>query len=172
MRRADFVFDSLTQAGMNRQLVERIQTAIKSGDVQGLARRFLGGGGGGFGGRPPADRWVERPGESSAPRRQASEGERPEEADTEGGEPQLDQNQFQDILRLLRPPGARGRGGRFGLAYGTYSPGSGQGQASMVETGDYLVSLKVGDRTLHRVLRVIRTTDGAGGGFFAGDEER
>jgi hypothetical protein len=34
------------------------------------------------------------------------------------------------------------------------------------------VSLKVGDQTLQRVLRVIRTTGGEAGGFFAGDHDR
>jgi photosystem II stability/assembly factor-like uncharacterized protein len=186
IRRVDFVFDSLVQSGMNKPMLERIQTAIKTGDIQSITRRFFGagGGGGGFGERPPADRWVERPGESSPQQARRAAGAQRQEGQEAGGEPQepeMEQSQFQDLLRLLRPPGSRG-GGRFGLTYGTYNPGGagggfggGGGGAGgggpMVSTGDYLVSLKVGDRTLHRVLRVIRTTDGAAAGFFAGDGE-
>jgi hypothetical protein len=186
IRRVDFVFDSLVQSGMNKPMLERIQTAIKTGDIQSITRRFFGagGGGGGFGERPPADRWVERPGESSPQQARRAAGAQRQEGQEAGGEPQepeMEQSQFQDLLRLLRPPGSRG-GGRFGISYGTYNPGGagggfggGGGGAGgggpMVSTGDYLVSLKVGDRTLHRVLRVIRTTDGAAAGFFAGDGE-
>jgi hypothetical protein len=42
----------------------------------------------------------------------------------------------------------------------------------MVETGDYLVSLTVGNRTMSQVLRVVRMTGGAGAGFFAGEDDR
>jgi len=171
--RVDFVFDSLAQAGMNKQMLDRFATAIKTGDMQAFRRAFGGGGGGGFGERPGFGRWVERPGESNVPQRQAAEGEGAA-AGEEGAQPQMGQGQLQDILRLLRPPGSRG--GRFGLSYGTYSPGGGgRGRGgfggSMVDTGDYLVSITVGDRTMSRVLRVIRTTEGSGGGFFGGDDD-
>jgi len=151
-------------------MLDRVHTAIKTGDVQGLARRFFGGGGGGFGVRPPFDRWVERPGESAAPRREASEGEG-QQAGEEGAEPQMGQSTLQDLFRLLRPPGARG-GGRFNLTYGTYNPAGGRGQGEMVETGDYLVTLKAGEHTRSQVLRVISTTGESGGRFLAGEEER
>jgi photosystem II stability/assembly factor-like uncharacterized protein len=176
MRRVDFVFDSLTQAGMNKQMLDRFATAIKTGDMQAFRRAFGGGGGGGFGERPGFGRWAERPGESNVPQRQAAEGEGAA-AGEEAAQPQMGQGQLQDILRLLRPPGARG-GGRFGLSYGTYSPGGGGGGrggfgGSTVETGDYLVSITVGDHTMSRVLRVIRMTEGGGGGFFGeGDLDR
>jgi photosystem II stability/assembly factor-like uncharacterized protein len=168
MRRVDFVFDSLGQAGMNRQMLDRMHTAIKTGDVQSLTRRFFGGGGGGFGERPPFDRWVERPGESAAPRRAAGAGEGPQ-SEEEGSEPQVSQNVLQDLFRLLRPPGARG--GRFNLTYGTYNPTGGRGAGALVETGDYLVTLKAGDHTRSQVLRVMRMTGESDGRFLAGDGE-
>src|SRR5256885_8641107 len=49
--RSTFVFDSLAKAGSTAPQLDPIQTALLSGDVQGLAQRFgFGGGGGGGGG--------------------------------------------------------------------------------------------------------------------------
>jgi hypothetical protein len=81
----------------------------------------------------------------------------------------VSQNVLQDLFRLLRPPGARG--GRFNLTYGTYNPTGGRGAGAMVETGDYLVTLKAGDHTRSQVLRVIRMTGESDGRFLAGDGE-
>jgi hypothetical protein len=170
MRRLDVVFDSLAQAGMNKTLLDRLAEGIRTGNLQALAQQFGfgGGGGGGFGGGQPG-RFVERPGETSGPAPRAAA--QTEGATEEGAEPQLQQGQLQDILRLLRPPGQRGAGGGFNLSYGTYNPAR-RGPAPMVETGDYLVSLTVGNRTMSQVLRVVRMTGGAGAGFFAGEDDR
>src|SRR5204863_10070507 len=51
VQRINVVFDSMTKAGGNAQMLEPIKTALLAGDVQGLAARFgFGGGGGGGGG--------------------------------------------------------------------------------------------------------------------------
>ena len=77
------------------------------------------------------------------------------------------QSQMQEILRALRPPGSRGGG--FSMSYGTYNPGR-RGAGSLAATGDYLLTLKVGDQTLHQVLRVERQPGTEDSGFFFEEE--
>ena len=72
------------------------------------------------------------------------------------------QSPMQDILRVLRPPGTRG--GRFSLSYGAYNP-TRRGAGPLMSTGDYLVTLKVGDQTLQQVLRVERMPGAEDSGF-------
>jgi len=163
--RVDQVFDSLVQSGMNEAMVNRMRDGIKTGDVQGLFRRFGGGGGRGAGG---SRGWVDRPGESSGPARGAAAQGEGQQATEEGAEAMPGQSQIQEIMRALRPPGARG-GGRFGLSYGTYNPGR-RGAGPLAATGDYLVTLKVGDQTVHQVLRVERMPGTEDPGFFFEEE--
>jgi len=166
--RVDQVFDSLVQSGMNATMLNRLRDGIKSGNLQEIFRRFGGGGGGQ---RPggAAGGWVDRPGETSGPARgAAAQGEGQQAAD-EGAEAAMPgQAQLQDIMRALRPPGSRGGG--FGVTYGTYNP-TRRGAGPLMPTGDYLVTLKVGDQTLRQVLRVERTpgTEDTGSFFEEGD---
>jgi len=162
--RVDQVFDSLVQSGMNEAMVNRMRDGIKTGDTQGLFRRFGGGGRGAGASRG----WVDRPGESSGPARGAAAQGEGQQAAEEGAEAMPGQNQIQEIMRALRPPGARG-GGRFGLSYGTYNPGR-RGGGPLAATGDYLVTLKVGDQTLHQVLRVERLPSAEDTGSFFEEE--
>lgn len=151
-RRMTVVFDSLAEAGTNKQMLDRIRTNIESGNTRALFRAF-GRGGGGFGGRGGGQRgFVERPGESSAGggRRGGRGGGGGAGA---GGAPDVRQ-----IFRLLRAPGSRGRFGGFGGRRG--------GGAPVVESGDYLVSITVEGKTLTQVLRVERVNGSGGGSGF------
>jgi hypothetical protein len=67
-----------------------------------------------------------------------------------------DQDTMRQIFRALREPGQRGFGG-FGAG--------GRGPAPVASTGDYLVSITVGDTTMQQVLRVERVNAGGAGGF-------
>jgi hypothetical protein len=133
---------------MPAMMLDRMKENILSGNTQALMRRFggFGRGGGGGGG------FSERPGESPV-RGAAGRGGPPEgrAAGPGGGAPGggfgMDRSQMFTIFRALRRPGERGFG-RFGFGGG--------GGGSLVATGDYLVSLTVGDVTLRRVLRVER----------------
>ena len=149
--RVDAVFDSLAASGMNEQMLSRIKENILSGNTQALFRRF-----GGFGNRNAGGEFQERPAESPLPGagrrargRRGPGGGGPAGAGGRG----LNRNVLRQIFRALRAPGQRGFG-RIGFAN--------RGQAPLVDTGDYLVSLKVGDRILRRVLRVERVR-GRGG---------
>jgi len=154
---------------MNETMLNRMRDGIKTGDMQGLFRRFGGGGGGRPGGA--AGGWTDRPGESSGPARGAAAQGEGQQASEEGGEAAMPgQNQIQEILRALRPPGSRG-GGRFGVTYGTYNPMR-RGAGSLVATGDYLVTLKVGDHMLQQVLRVERQPGAEDPGFFFEEDDR
>jgi len=165
MRRVDVVFDSLAQAGMNRAFLDRLREAIKSGNPQAAFGGFGGfGGGGGFGGAPVAGgRWVDRPGESAGGAGgfgalgAAGAAETGESAPPEPG-------QLQQILQLLRPAGAPGGGGG-GFGFLASLPFFARPPAPVVETGDYLVSLTAGGKTLKQVLRVERTGGGVAAGF-------
>jgi hypothetical protein len=160
------VFDSLVKSGMNETMLNRMRDGIKAGNVQELFQRFGGGGGGGGPRAAGPPRFQERPGETSGPARGAAAQGEGQQAGEEGGEAAMPaQSQMQDILRALRPPGSRG-GGRFSLSYGTYNPAR-RGAGPLATTGDYLVTLKVGDQTFRQVLRVERMpgTEDTGFGF-------
>ncbi len=168
--RVNTVFDSLIAAGRPAAMMNEVRESILQGDAPAVFRRLGGGGGGGgfgagFGVLPGAERWVDRPGEST-PRR----GQRTAEAEGEGqqAEPQEqdDPGLLQQLGQLLRPPGARGGGLNAALAaFGA------RGQAPLVATGDYLVTLTVGEQTMSRVLRVERVGGGGQGGLFGLDGE-
>jgi hypothetical protein len=167
--RVDQVFDSLIQGGMNEAMVNRMREGIKTGNIQELFQRFGGGGGGGP--RPAGPpRFQERPGETSGPARGAAAQGEGQEAGEEGGEAAMPgQSQMQDIMRALRPAGARG--GRFSMSYGTYNP-TRRGAGPLMATGDYLVTLKVGDQTFQQVLRVERMPGTEDSGFAFEEEGR
>src|SRR5439155_24369399 len=141
-RRANFVFDSLEKAGtMPKPQLDRLRQMVLGGELGAFGRG--GGGGGGRGGAGGA--WVARPGEGSIVGAGGRGGQaQGEGAQAAGGEQNpLDAlNAFpggmQDLQELLRVPGqAGGRGGRGG--------GFGRGgQAPVVNTGDYLVTLNFG----------------------------
>jgi photosystem II stability/assembly factor-like uncharacterized protein len=171
-RRADFVFDSLEKAGtMPKATIDRIRAAM-AGDLNALFGR--GGGGGGRGGRG-GDAWNPRPGEGGvvgAGGRGGGGGRGGEGAQTAEANPLDALNAFpggmQELQDLLRVPGQPGgRGGRGGGGFGR-----GGGQAPVVNTGDYLVTLTVGGRTYRQVLRVERVSGGDDTGFGFDDEER
>jgi photosystem II stability/assembly factor-like uncharacterized protein len=184
VKRVNVVFDSLIAAGRPAPMMNQIREAILKGDVQGLAQRFGfggGGGGGGFGGGfgvlPQAQRWVERPGEQAPGRGGGAGGPGGAAAEAQGEGQQAEQAQqsdpslLQQLAALLRPPGTTGGGGFGGFNALTTALLGSRPPAPFVSTGDYLVTLKVGDRTMSRVLRVERL-DGAGvPGFFAGAAE-
>ncbi|HEX2779289.1 MAG TPA: hypothetical protein VHM30_07310, partial [Gemmatimonadaceae bacterium] len=175
LRKIDRIIDSMVTAGSGtREELERIKTRINSGG-QDLFRR---GGGGGQSGR-----FVERPGEGPMPRgtgrggrdttgrdttaRAARDTSEREGRDTsaargrrggaaaaggesaEGGE--IDQDLLSDVFTAMRRAGLQ-TGGAFG-----------RGGPPPVESGDYLVTLTVGDRKLQQVLRVERTANAPGG---------
>jgi hypothetical protein len=172
--RMNFVFDSLEKAGtMPKAQLDRIRQMIASGNP-GFGR---GGGGGGRGGAGGG--WVARPGEGAF----VGAGARGGAAQGEGG--QGGEENIQDMLAafpggaqefgdLLRPPGqrgGRGGGGGFGNLFGFGGGGRGAGQAPVVNTGDYLVTLTVGGRTYKQVLRVERMSGGDDTGFNFGSDD-
>ncbi|HKW09991.1 MAG TPA: hypothetical protein VJO33_06400, partial [Gemmatimonadaceae bacterium] len=81
----------------------------------------------------------------------------------------------QEFGDLLRPPNQRGGrgggGGGFGNLFGFGGGGRGAGQAPVVNTGDYLVTLTVGGRTYKQVLRVERMSGGDDSGFNFGSDD-
>ena len=168
-RRRDFVLDSLTKAGMDARMVERIR-AFATGGGGG----FGGGGGGGGGGNPqamvarlgPGGVWQARPGEGNPPRaggRGGGGGGGGGESTGEGGGGGAGDIQeiadavggFQELQALFRPPGQRGGGGGGGGGF------FGGRQPPVAQTGDYLVTLKVGSETQRQVLRVEHVRDSA-----------
>jgi len=169
--RINFVFDSLEKAGtMSKAQLDRIRGMISSGNP-GFGR----GGGGGRGG--PGG-WVARPGEGAViagGRGGAAAGGEGAQA---GGEENIQDmlNAFpggmQEFQDLLRPPGQRGGrgGGGFGALFG-FGGGGRVGQAAVVNTGDYLVTLQIGGRTYKQVLRVERMSGGDDTGFNFGSDD-
>ena len=192
--RINVVFDSLGKAGGNAQVLDPIKTALLAGDVQGLAQRFGfggggGGGGGGGAGAPAAAgaRFVERPGETT-PRAVSAAGAAAApagEGGGEGGEAAPDPGLLGQLGNLLRRPGQGGGGGGGGgfgalgfiaqafgrAAAGGGGGGFGGGGANAIASGDYLVSITVGDKTLSRVLRVERVSGSGGGSTFVFDDD-
>jgi photosystem II stability/assembly factor-like uncharacterized protein len=148
-RKLDAVFDSLAEAGMDARMLDRVKQRYLSGTTQELFRRFARG-------QTQRGRFVERPGESRATRarrRAAAEAEEqaPQRVQGEGMMP--DQDTMREISSAVRR--ALGRG---------FSFAGNRGPAPVAETGDYLVSITVGDSTMSRVLRVERLHGGGGPG--------
>lgn len=179
------VFDSLTAAGTYpKPVLDRIRTAIETGD-QAVFRQMLGfggGGGGGSGGGARAGVFVERPGESPLPGARGAGGPgRPggPGAGGEGAAPAMDQERLRELAELLRPagiPAPRGGGGfgafrfLFGGTGGGFG-GFGGGGGNLAEPGDYVVTVTVGGQTMKQKLRIERASGGgAEGGFFEEEE--
>ena len=111
------------------------------GNIVGAGGRASGGGGGAGGGG----------GGGGGGGAQGGEG---------GGDPQEIANAFpggfEEIRELLRVPGARTQADLFGGGGG----GAGRNRGgSTVQTGDYVVTLKVGNETQRQVLRVERVNE-------------
>jgi hypothetical protein len=161
-RRATVVFDSLEKAGtIPKPQLDRIRQMVMTGDAA------FGRGGGGGGGRGGAGGgWVARPGEGAVV---GAAGRGGQVGQGEGAQPGGEQNPLdalnvfpggmQDLQELLRVPGQGGRGGRGGGGFGR------GGQAPVVNTGDYLVTLSVGGKTYKQLLRVERMSGGDDAGF-------
>jgi hypothetical protein len=168
--RVAFIVDSMETAGGNRASLERIRTALLSGD----RGAFFGGGG--FGGAANTGRFVARPAESPlAGGAGAGRGRGGAPRDTTAGavarggtagaggpgaEGPIDPELMSDIRDLLpRNSGYPVQGG-------------GRGGAPLVSTGDYLVTMTVGGQQYRQTLRVERVA-GVGGdtGFFGGEDD-
>ena len=169
--RMNFVFDSLEKAGtMPKAQLDRIRQMIASGNT-GFGR----GGGGGRGGAGGG--WQARPGEGAFIGAAGARGAQGEGAQGGGEESIQDMlasfpGGAQEFGDLLRPAGQRGgRGGGFGALFGFGGGGRGAGQAPVVNTGDYLVTLTVGGRTYKQVLRVERMSGGDDTGFNFGSDD-
>lgn len=162
-RRTIAALDSIEKAGtVPKPALDMIRRNMDGGaqGMQAMARAFgfggAGGGGGpgGFGGGQP-QRWNERAAEQAAPAG-GQGGGRGGAAPPPGG-PQMmgiDQTVLFDVMRALGvTQGGGGGGGGFG------------GGASVVESGNYLVSMTVDGQTQKQVLRVERRAGGGASGF-------
>jgi len=166
VQKLDAVFDSLKATGMNARMLDNVKERYLSGNTRELFRSFGGGGRGGA----QQTGFVERPGESAAPRQRAAQagqppagerpaaerpaGERPAGGPPGGEAAMPDQETMQEIFSAVRS--AMGRG---------FSFGGGRGGAPTVGTGDYLVSITVDGQTMSRVLHVDQLAGGGGSGF-------
>ena len=158
-RRQVRVLDSIVAADSTmKPTVERIRAALAGGPagMQNMARAMMGGAGGGpggFGGGP--QRWNDRPAEQAVPAGgQGGGGGRggmnPAALAQAAG---IDQDKAFAVIQAL---GIMGGGGGGGGAFGG---------VPMANTGDYLVTLKVGEQALKQVLRVERRAGGEGSGM-------
>ncbi|HEX3160894.1 MAG TPA: hypothetical protein VHQ45_20400 [Gemmatimonadaceae bacterium] len=142
-RKVVAVLDSLERGGeVPKAALDRVRTALASGE--GLTALFRRGGGGGGG--AGAGGFVERPAERFTPARPAGAAAAgaPAGAAPAGGE-DVPQDVLSSVFGALRAANALPRGG-FG----------GGGGAPMVATGDYLVTLTANGQTSRQVLRVER----------------
>ncbi len=181
-RKIASVLDSLEKVGnIPKATLDRVRTMLASGG-QGLQGLFGGGGGGrrpgapgtfaarpgegpvqGAGGRGrggPGGRGAGAGADTSAAARAAAANAPPRPAgDVAAGAegPPIDPDQAQEILGALRASGANVGG--FG---GGGGGGGGRGGPPLVASGDYLVTLTVGGKTMKQVLRVERVSGGNG----------
>ncbi len=164
-KRMETVFDSLRKAGSDTAALGRIRALLARQQPGGGRAGGFGGGGGR--GRGSSDVWVERPGESFGAGGRGGGGGGGRGA--RGGaalaaSAGADSTLAQTISDLLQVPGG-GRGGRGG-------GGGGRGGAGSADAGDYLVTVKVGDKVARTLLRVERVNGFGGDSFgFGGDED-
>lgn len=157
-RKVKLVFDSLAAEGVApKATLDRIAREIAAGGG-GLADLFRGRGG------PPAA--TDRPGEGPLPKPRGQAAEKPAEQPgaataTTGGEPEIDRELLGDIFGALRERQALPAGMSF----------FGRRGAPEVETGDYLITVTVGNESQHQVLRVEHVDGGTGNVMTAGEEE-
>ncbi len=170
--RVTFVLDSLEKAGtLTKASADRIRQLMTEGDMSAL----FGRGGGGRGGVAGAG-WVARPGEGSIVGAGAGRAQR----DTAGGEqsPMAMFDAFpggmEAFSELLRVPGSHVTAGRGAFALFGGGGGGRSNQPPVVNTGEYLVTLKVGNQTSKQVLRVERVSGGedVSSGFGVDDDGR
>jgi hypothetical protein len=156
-RRAEHVIDSLATAGMDKDVIEQLRQAAKTGDITALFRRGRGGGSG-RGGRPGG--FVERPAEGPLPGAAAGRG------GGRGGPPSNIADAF--------PGGFRQMAELFGLGRGRGGFGFGGGGNRSVGAGDYLVTLSVNGATQQQVLHVEQSGEvsDSDSGFGAGNGEQ
>jgi photosystem II stability/assembly factor-like uncharacterized protein len=161
-RKSVIALDSIEKEGtVPKAMLDRVRAAMNSpegltGFATQMFAQFAGGGGGGaFGGAP---RFNERPAETSPAPGGRRGAPAPAEGAGEGAAPP-DQNQLFGIFRAL--------GGTFGGGGGRRGGGGG----SLVNTGDYLVTITIGGQAQKTLLRVERVSgSGAIGGFFEEDD--
>jgi hypothetical protein len=166
VQRIGFVIDSMTKAGGDRAMLERIKTQLEGGtsNLRGL-----------FGRGAQPEGFVARPAESPLPRAPRTGG-RPA-ADTgaagagrparaggvargagQAGPGPIDQTLMREVLTLVRIPGS---------SYPSFGRG-GRGAAALAGTGDYLVTMTVGSHVERQTLHVERMPgldDDTSGGF-------
>jgi hypothetical protein len=167
-KRVETVFDSLRKAGGDTAALGRIRALLVQQQANagrgGAAGGFAGGGGGGRG-RGNTDVWVERPGEQfgAAGRGGGGGGRGGRGGGGLAASAGADSTLAQTISDLIQVPGG-GRGGRGG-------GGGGRGGAGTADAGDYLVTIKVGDKVARTLLRVERVNGYGGDDFgFGGGE--
>jgi len=148
IQRIEHVFDSLAQnSDIPETSLTRMKDQMLSGDTQGMFRGFGGAGGRG---QQQGTGFQERPGESQ-PRQAGAAGGQARGGQGQPGGGAMDRDLMRLIMRIIRPSGQRGFGG-------------GAGQAPLVGTGDFLVTITVDGVTMSQVLRVEQLV--AGGGRF------
>ncbi|HEY4322229.1 MAG TPA: hypothetical protein VGM77_13770 [Gemmatimonadales bacterium] len=143
MQRRNFVFDSLRKAGADTAALGRVRRLLEAPAANAGGRGGFGGGGGGGRGRGNADVWNERPGESFAAGRGGRGGGRGGAVLNAGADSVL-ANAVTALVTSRAGRGGRGGGG-----------GGGRGNQA-VETGDYLVTVHVGDHVEKTVVHVQR----------------
>jgi hypothetical protein len=137
-RKMDAIIDSLVKEGAVTQAAAQQVRAALGGQGEGIGGLFQRAGQR----RGAPGEFVERPGESPAPR----PGQQPQ-----AGPGGVDQEQMSTIFSAVRAAGLM-RGG-FGGGFGGAPP---------VPVGDYLVTIVAGDQTMRRTVRVERAMDGPG----------
>jgi photosystem II stability/assembly factor-like uncharacterized protein len=152
VQRIEHVFDSLAQdGGIPEMMLTRMKDQMLSGDTRSMFRAFGSGGGRG---QQQGTGFQERPAESQP--RQAGTGggqARGGQAGAPGGAMGgIDRGLMMLIMRAVRQPGQRG----FGRS-------GGAGQAPLVGTGDFLVTITVDGIPMSQVLRVEQLVAGGGG---------
>ena len=155
--RAAFVIDSLEKTGTIPAPVIRTMRMMAAGNTPpGFG--FGGGGGGGAAATAaqtarlgPGGNWVARPGEGSA--RGGGGGAMPAMSATMEDIMAVFPGGFQELQEVFQVPGRPGIsaiGGGSGGGGGRF----GGNQGSVVQTGDYVVTLRVGNETQRQLLRV------------------
>ena len=140
-KRFDVVLDSLTKTGADTAALARVRRWLRppAGAAAQTGRGAFGGGAG-----SPGGGWVERPGEGVAG---GARGGGVRAAGGPGGaDAGADTALVRVVQELIAVPNARGGGGGFGGGNG----------GALVPSGDYLVVVKLGDRTAKTLLRVER----------------
>ncbi len=151
-RRTTFVYDSLRKAGTDTAALSRVKVALAQLPTGGRG----GFGGGGGRGRGNSEVWAERPGETfNTAGRGGGRGR--------GGAPVVtgpDSTLAETVTQLIESTGSRaGRGGRGGGGGGGFGGGG-----ATVTPGDYLVTVRIGDKTSKTIVHVERAMQSGSAG--------